>query len=297
MDSRQNVDYYKDASPESAIQDTKATIEHCHSVDPERRLLTPILTPRFAPSCTEQCLQDLGKLHKETDLPIQTHISENPNEVQLVKEMFPKQTSYADVYDAFGLLTKRTVLAHAVHLTPHEIDLVRSRDAKVSHCPISNSYIASGMCPVRDLLDAGIDVSLGTDVSGGYSPSILAAARDAAGVSRIRSATCSSDISPDRKERMKLSPEECLWMATRGGARCLGLEQKVGGFEVGMLWDAQYVDLGEEVDDDGDGGRGNVALWGKENWAERIAKWVFCGDDRNTQAVWVNGRLVSGGMG
>lgn len=85
-------------------------------------------------------------------------------------------------------------------------------------------------------------------------------------------------------------------MATRGGAKALGLEERVGGFEVGMEWDAQFVDLGAEVGEDGVGGRGGVALWGGEGWEERMAKWVFCGDERNTRAVWVGGRLVSGGL-
>jgi len=149
---------------------------------------------------------------------------------------------------------------------------------------------------VRELLDEGITVSLGTDVSGGWSSSILYAAREAGGVSRLRTALFPASITDEAKERLKLGTEELLWMATRGGAKALGLEKRVGGFEVGMEWDAQFVDLGPEIGEDGRGGMGNVALWGGEGWEERLAKWVFCGDERNTRAVWVAGRLVSGAV-
>jgi guanine deaminase len=291
MDSHIHPEYYKDASPESALADTKANIAHCFSIDPEQKLISPIITPRFAPSCTEELLSSLGTLVKETNLPIQTHISENTSEVSLVRELFPNHASYSAVYDAHGLLTPRTVLAHAIHLSPEEIALVKSRGASVSHCPTSNSYLGSGICPVRELLDAGITVGLGTDVSGGFSPSVLHSAREAGGVSRLRTAFCPPGT---ETERLKLANAEVLYMATRGGAKCLGQEDKVGAFEVGKEWDAQAVDLGAIVGPEGQGGRGGVALWGGEGWEERIAKWIFTGDERNTTAVWVSGRLVSG---
>ena len=296
MNSNIHPDYYKDASVESAIEATKATIAHIDIIDSEHKLLSPILTPRFAPSCTAALLSALGALHQETSLPVQTHISENTAEIDLVKSLFPKHQSYAGVYDANGLLGPKTVLAHACHLSRDEIALVREREAKISHCPVSNTFIGSGICPVRELLEEGIDVGLGTDISGGWSPSVLVAAREAGGVSRLRTAISKTPLADEAKDKMKLSVEECLYLATRGGANCLGLEKKVGGFEIGMYWDAQYVDLGPVIGEDGEGGRGGVELWGTEGWEEKMAKWVVGGDERNTRAVWVGGRLVSGGM-
>ncbi|MCJ1351425.1 MAG: hypothetical protein MMC33_001409 [Icmadophila ericetorum] len=297
MDSDIHLDYYRDASAESAIRDTKDTIEHIKSIDPTYSLITPIITPRFAPSCTRPLMTELGNLHKETGLPIQTHISENPGEIKMVKNMFPEYDSYAAVYDAYGLLTDKTLLAHACHFSPSEVELVKTRKSKVSHCPISNSYLGSGICPVRELLEEGIDVGLGTDVSGGWSPSILTAAREAGGVSRLRTALVDPSMEQAEKDKMKLSTEECLYLATRGGAKCVGLEKRIGGFELGMTWDAQLIDLGSLIADDGeDGGVGGVDLWGKENWEGKLAKWIHCGDDRNTKAVWVGGSLVSGSM-
>ena len=321
MDNDLNPDYLRDESPEQAVEDTKATIAHIDSIDPSHALITPIITPRFVPSCSSPLLSGLGALAKESHLPIQTHLSENTSEIALVRRQFPTHSSYSHVYDTHSLLTPKTVLAHCVHLSSEERKLLKERRSKISHCPVSNTSISSGLCPVRVLLDDGIDVGLGTDVSGGYSASILVAAREAAMVSRTLAALTaeepqSEEKSPQgvdagneaaakhstsAKDRKKLSVEECLYLATKGGAKCLGLEQKVGAFEVGMEWDAQLVELDDVaedgVDEEGEGRAdagavGPVELWGRETWGERVAKWLFCGDDRNTKKVFVRGRLV-----
>ena len=324
MDTELNPEYLRDESPEQALKDTKATITHIDSIDPNHALITPIITPRFVLSCSSPLLSGLGALAKESSLPIQTHLSENTSEVELVRQQFPTHDSYSHVYDTHGLLTPKTVLAHCVHLSPGERKLLRERGSKVSHCPVSNTSISSGLCPVRQLLDDGIEVGLGTDISGGYSASILVAAREAAMVSRTLAAVTAEEPEPERKtsrgvkgreeaemdrgtakhstsakDRKKLSVEECLYLATKGGAKCLGLEGKVGAFEVGMEWDAQFVALDDAGDEgEGDegpdvvGGSGPVELWGKETWGEKVAKWLFCGDDRNTKMVFVGGRLV-----
>lgn len=161
------------------------------------------------------------------------------------------------------------------------MDLIVERKSKISHCPASNSAITSGTAKVRWLLEKGVDVGLGTDMSGGYSPSILEAVRQAALVSR--------HVAMDGEDESKLSIEEVLYLSTRGGAKVVGLEGKVGGFGVGMEWDSQLIGFGEEEDGFMSG---PVDMFGWETWEERIAKWVYNGDDRNTLAVWVKGRLV-----
>ncbi|KAK4196276.1 putative guanine deaminase [Triangularia verruculosa] len=280
--------YYLDESPAESITKTKECIQHVLAKDPKMELITPIITPRFAPACSAPLMKELGQLARETDLPVQTHISENKNEIALVASLFPDAgKSYAEVYDTFGLLTDKTILAHAVHLTEKEADLVKKRKSKVSHCPCSNSAITSGAARVRWLLDKGIEVGLGTDMSGGYSPSVLEAARHAVLVSRH---ICMDEGSSE--ERDKLSVEEVLHLATRGGAKVVGMEDKIGGWEVGKEWDAQLVGL-HEVDSEDDGDEeGNVDVFGWESWEEKVAKWVYNGDDRNTKKVWVRGRLV-----
>ncbi|KAL2038793.1 hypothetical protein N7G274_008551 [Stereocaulon virgatum] len=297
MDSDMSPSYYRDESPQQALTDTIATITHIKTIDPTHTLLTPILTPRFAPSCTSPLLTALGSLSAQENLPIQTHISENTSEVSLVASLFPTHTSYAHVYDAHALLTPRTVLAHAIHLTPPERALISSRKSSISHCPISNTSLSSGLCRVRDLLDQGITVGLGTDTSGGYSASILAAAREASMVSRIvahltpeepsapdpttttTTTTVPQTPDPNPKPCKKLSVPESLYLATLGGASCLGLSHRIGNFAIGMDWDAQLIELGTAPD-----AEGSVA-------GEGIGD--VGGQDRgNTRRVYVRGRLV-----
>lgn len=288
---RLSPDYYVDADVDSSIEDTRRCIAHCASLAADGTrpgLVTPVITPRFAPSCSAELLAGLGALAAETGLPVQTHISENAGEITLVKQLFPGTAHYADVYDRAGLLTERTILAHAVHLSAEEVALVATRGAKVSHCPVSNMCLQSGMAPVKRLVRAGIDIGLGTDVSGGYAPSVLVAARQAALTARMVALEqrCDDDI---------VSVPEALYLATRGGAKVVGLGDRVGAFEVGMEWDALLVGLGPShasehaalnLDD------GPVDLFGWESWDEKIAKWVYTGDERNTLGVWVAGRRV-----
>jgi len=292
-------DYYRDESPEASLHATMQTIAHIDEIDPGYQLVSPILTPRFAPACSRDAMDGLTRIQKEKSLPVQTHISENKSEVQLVKDMYREASSYAAVYDNHGLLTAKTVLAHAVHLTEAEAVLVSQRESKVSHCPCSNSSLTSGEARVRWMWDKGIDIGLGTDMSGGYSPSILEAARQATLTSR-HLAMAINDDDEDGREKCKLTVEESLYLATRGGAICLGLGDKIGGFEVGKQLDAQLIGLGIVEDDGSRAGEkqsdwidaGNVDIFGWETWDERIAKWLYNGDDRNTKRVWIRGRLV-----
>lgn len=288
------VDYYRDESSSEAIKSSHKVIEHIRKLDPIGEQIAPILTPRSAVSCTSELLLALGELSSSDvqGLRIQTHISENKSEIELVRELWPESTSYTQVYDHHKLLTNRTILAHAVHLTPEERRIVASRKSKVAHCPVSNSGLASGMCPVRALLDDGITVGLGTDISGGYSPSMLEAVRQACMISQL-----TSSITGD--ERARLSLQESLYLATRGGAEVVGWEDRIGAFEVGMQWDAQLIqchsvpededhpaESAEELESD------NVAYFGWESQEDKVAKWVYGGDDRNTKMVWVGGKLI-----
>lgn len=288
MNSDLSPEYYRDASAEQSYLDSKSSIEYIRSIDPKGTIVKPIITPRFAPSCTPDCLSAMGRLAQETDTHIQTHISENKGEIDLVKSLFPDSEGYADVYDTHGLLTDKTILAHCVHLTPEERHLILARKSKISHCPASNTAITSGCAPIRSLLDEGHTIGLGTDISGGFSPSILENVRQAIWVSRHLCIQTSSDA-------VKLSTEEALYLATRGGAAVVGLQDTVGGFEVGKEWDAQMINLGSVGEFGSEAGafeEGPVDVFGWESWQDRVEKWVYSGDDRNTVAVWVKGRLV-----
>ena len=314
-------DYYRDDSLAAVLESEHECIAHARHLDATSTLVAPIITPRFAPSCTLPTLRALSDLAKSEDLRIQTHISENLSEVSLVRTIFPSHSSYASVYDATGILTPRTVLAHAVHLSPSERSLIRSRGSKIAHCPASNSALGSGICPVRTFLDEGLTVGLGTDVSGGYSPSILEAVRQACLVSRLIGFSVPhntmtappppQDEDPSQSLRQTLSSEpvtnshfnisvtEALYLGTVGGAHVLGLEGEIGGIEVGMNFDVQEIALNGTVvggtgegKEEGERRSTNVDIFGWETWEEKVEKWVWGGDDRNVRRVWVGGRCV-----
>ncbi|KAJ4313426.1 hypothetical protein N0V94_006964 [Neodidymelliopsis sp. IMI 364377] len=300
MNSDLSPEYYRDSSVETSVADSKASIDYIRSIDPTGSIVRPIVTPRFAPSCTAENLTAIGQLAKEQDTYIQTHISENKGEIALVQDLFPDSKSYTDVYHTHGLLTPKTILAHAVHLSDEERRTILQQGSSIAHCPCSNTAITSGCAPIRSLLDEGHTIGLGTDVSGGFHPSILENVRHAIWTSRHLS------MNSPLGDKAKLSTEEALYLATRGGAKVVGLQERVGGFEVGMEFDAQMIDLGGVAVGDGvavedgtvgevgiNGGEtGPVDIFGWESWAEKVEKWVYSGDDRNTIAVWVRGRLV-----
>jgi len=163
---------------EDSLRTTKEFIEHVIARPSFKNgLVIPVVTPRFVPTCTVELMQGLSALAKQYDLPIQSHISENKGEIEWVKELHPECTSYADVYDKYGLLSSKTIMAHAIYLAEEEKKLFVERGVGVSHCPLSNIALNSGFMCAQDM--TGIKMGLGTDVSGGYSPSMLSSMRSA----------------------------------------------------------------------------------------------------------------------
>lgn len=174
---RNSPDFYVEASAEASLRDALELVRYVQGL--KSPTVTPIITPRFAISCTPQLMTGLGKLAREHNLMIQSHISENEGEIAFVKSLHPESKHYADVYHSHGLLTDRTVMAHACHLLDDEVALLASTGASVAHCPNSNFTLCSGIAPVRKYLRAGIKVGLSTDMSGGYAHSMWEAMRAA----------------------------------------------------------------------------------------------------------------------
>ncbi|KAI0723963.1 Metallo-dependent hydrolase [Cerioporus squamosus] len=331
---RNSPDYYVEPSPEASVAATRDIIAHIRSLPPAQGttepLVRPILTPRFAISCTSELLSELGKLaSSDPSLAIQTHISENESEIVFTKQLFPatslpapprgetdkhksKETTYAGVYDAFGLLRENTVLAHAVHLEEAEVELIKARHAGVSHCPTSNFNLRSGCARIGMLLDRGIKVGLGTDVSGGFSPSILTAVQHASMASKVVAMRASSPPPHTRFTDRQLPVPTLLYLATLGGAEVCDLQSRIGSLAPGKAFDALVVsirsdagnpavwgaDLDEELGVRGsggepgdEGGRGKTDVEELEGLLERF---LFCGDDRNVRRVYVQGKLIGG---
>ncbi|PBK97077.1 guanine deaminase [Armillaria gallica] len=285
------------ASLGKPIDATESLIAHVRSLNfdhEQEPLVQPTLTPRFAISCSSPLLASLGKLaSSDASLRIQTHISENRSEIEFTKQLFPERTSYADVYDYFGLLRSNTILAHAVHLEPREMDLIAQRKAGISHCPTSNFNLSSGVAPVGEFLDRGIKVGLGTDVSGGYSPSILNSVQTASIAAKVIAMQTAGSKPTSRKYGgRQLSVATLLYLATLGGAEVCDLKERVGSFAAGKSFDALIINISDEG--------GNPCTANAEEKKEKVAlkgmleRLLFCGDDRNIAKVFVQGKLIGG---
>uniref|UniRef100_A0A8C9ZFD3 Guanine deaminase n=1 Tax=Sander lucioperca TaxID=283035 RepID=A0A8C9ZFD3_SANLU len=227
MDRNNSVKHYKETNQESQE-------ETCRWVS-TYPLVRPVVTPRFAPSCTGALLGQLGAIAKNNNLHIQSHISENVEEVKLVKELFPESESYTDVYHKYNLLTDKTVMAHGCYLTDAELALFRETGASLSHCPNSNISLCSGMLDVRNVLKHKVKLGLGTDVAGGYSASMLDAVRRALDTSKV--------LTIQDPEYETLTFEEVFRLATLGGSHALSLDDQTGNFEVGKDFDALRVNV------------------------------------------------------
>lgn len=273
---RNSPDFYIEKT-QDAIENEKKFIEDMKPLA-EKGLVYPVVTPRFVPSCTSELMKQLGEMGK--NLLIQSHLNENHREIIWVKELHPESKSYTHVYDEHNLLTNRTIMAHCVHMTEPEIDLMVEKGTSVAHCPSSNFTLDSGCCDVRHLLQKKMKIGLGTDVSGGPSPSIIDSMRNAI--------ICSKAIyfqkrKSDKETKYKLlNTDEVFYLATEGGANALGIGEKVGNFEIGKEFDACFVNLK----------KGALDCYGHESAHDLLDKLVYLADDRNIIKVFVKGKLV-----
>lgn len=145
-----------------SLSETLRWLENCHF-----SLVKPILTPRFTPSCTDGLMEELGKLAAERDLPVQSHLSENTGEIAWVKELHPDCAQYWESYHKYGLWKNRTLMAHCVHSDRREQEAMASSGVWAVHCAASNVNLCSGTAPVRELMERGVRVALGSDIAGG----------------------------------------------------------------------------------------------------------------------------------
>ena len=233
------VNMDRNASPElteenaaRSAEDTRRFIRECASRGYRRT--KPIITPRFVPCCTDELMEALGRIRKEYELPVQSHLSENPEEIEFVRELAPEAAFYGDAYDRFGLFGKdgRTVMAHCVYSSPEEVQRMLDNGVWIAHCPGSNMNIASGIAPVRHYLERGLRIGLGTDVAGGDSESMFRAVTDAIRASKMYWRYIDHNAKP-------LTFPEAFWLASKGGGSFFG---KVGSFEEGYAFDAVVLD-------------------------------------------------------
>ncbi|NND85216.1 MAG: guanine deaminase [Acidimicrobiia bacterium] len=271
---------YRDRSPAEGIDASAASIEAIRGLG--SRIVQPMLTPRFIPACSDELLEGLGELAESTGTLVQTHCSESDWEHDAVIERFG-HTDTA-MLDRFGLLRRSTVLAHGDHLTDEDFRRVATVGAGVAHCPLSNSYFANAVFPVRRALEAGVGVGLGTDVAGGGHPGLLPQAAHAVTVSRMLEDGVDRDRSSDARgvPESRIDVVTAFHLATAGGADVLGLP--VGRFAPGQQFDAFVVDI--------DAAASGLRRWDVDSEERLFEKLVrLAGPDAITR-VWVDGKEV-----
>lgn len=187
-------------------------------------LLSYAFSPRFAVSCSHEMMTEAASLAKKFDAYIQTHLSENHDEIACVRQRFPENTSYTDVYDSCHLLGDRTVLGHCIHLSDAEIEQLVSSKSIIAHCPTSNFFLRSGIMPLDRLQDAGLRIGLGSDVAGGPELNMWQVMRSTIEAQQARS-FYETDVRVP-------TPADALYLATLGGAMGLGLDNAIGTLDV-----------------------------------------------------------------
>ncbi|MBS7008535.1 amidohydrolase family protein [Anaerostipes sp.] len=223
-------DFYREKDAQTSVKDTREWYESVKG----RTGIRPILTPRFLPACSDSLMEQLKDFQKETGIYLQSHLSENPGEVEWVKDLAPTSEFYGDAYDRFELFGNhgKTVMAHCVYSGAEERALMKKRGVYAAHCPQSNLNLSSGIAPVRVMMEEGLHVGLGTDIAGGASLSILRAMTDAVQVSKMYWRYLDQDKKP-------LSASEAFYLGTKGGGSFFG---KAGSFEPDCEFDAVILD-------------------------------------------------------
>lgn len=263
-------DYLREESAEeSGIQ----TVEWIKDVLHKKYQNTmPILTPRFTPSCSDELMENLKKIQMYYQIPVQSHLSENPGEIAWVKELCPWSEFYGDAYDRFGLFGAdcKTVMAHCVYSGKEEQQRMKENGVFIAHCPESNMNLSSGVAPVRTFLKEGLHVGIGSDVAGGSTENLFKAMALAIQASKLRWRMQDDSLKP-------LTLEEVFYIATKGGGEFFG---NVGSFEPGFELDAVVLNDTRIVHSQ------NLDV------RERLERMIYLADEREVRAKYVRGREI-----
>lgn len=292
-------------APAGLVEDTASSLaqslELCqtwHGRDGGR--LQYAFSPRFAPTCSAELLAGAGRLAAQTAAYVQTHLSENLEELAWVKELFPECHDYTDVYAKAGLLGPRTLLGHGIHLAPEERAVIRAAGATIVHCPRSNAFLQSGIMPLRRWLEEGLSVGLGTDVGAGPSLDLWTEMAFACMASKLNFASQRNlsaslanlgEFSATQRARITealgltaeapVDQTQALRLATLEGARALGLDAVTGSLEAGKEADFIVVDP-SRVDP--------AVQRGAEPAAQVLSRLLYRAEPAMVRATYVRGR-------
>ncbi len=253
---------------QTSYDQSKELIDKWHN---KNRALYAI-TPRFAPTSTPEQLEVSGALYRESEgVYVQSHVSENVDEISWVAELFPQATSYLDVYNGFDLLGPRTLYGHGVHFSDADIEMVKDTDTSIIHCPTSNLFLGSGLFEFQKFKDVGARVALGTDVGGGTSLSPFATMKAAYEIAQFRN--------------YSLTPFEAFYLLTLGGAEALHLGDKIGRIAPGYEADLTVVNLtSTEIISN--------RMKQSNELAEILFSQIIMADDRAIRTTYANGKQV-----
>jgi guanine deaminase len=253
---------------QSGYDDSKKLLEKWNI----RGRLGYAITPRFSPTSTPDQLSAVGALWGEfPDCLMQTHLSEQVDEVAWVADLYPQARDYLDTYEAHGLLGSGALYGHAIYLTERERARILDVDAALVHCPTSNTFIGSGLFDMSGLMAEGQRIGLATDTGGGSSFSMLRTMAAAYEVAQLRGTA--------------LHAAQLYWLATVGSARALRLDGKIGNLAVGMEADLVVLNLASTP------AIAQRSAMANDFW-EALFPTIMMGDDRAVSAVWIDGELV-----
>ncbi|OED50316.1 guanine deaminase [Rhodobacteraceae bacterium (ex Bugula neritina AB1)] len=253
---------------QSAYDDSEALIARWHGTD----RLEYAISPRFSPTSTPEQLEAMGALWaKHPECLMQTHLSEQTDEIAWVKSLFPQARDYLDTYEEFGLLGAKGLYGHAIHLEDRERHRLRDYGAALIHCPTSNTFIGSGLFDMAGLMAEGQRIGLATDTGGGSSFSMLRTLAAAYEIGQLRGTP--------------LHAAQLLWLATQGSATALRMEDKIGNAAAGMEADLVVLDLASTP------AIAQRAARAEDIW-EAVFPTIMMGDDRAIAEVWIGGRRV-----
>lgn len=251
---------------QSAYDDSKGLLEKWHGTG----RLSYVITPRFAPTSGPEQLEALGGLWAEhPECLMQTHISEQVEEIDWVASLFPDARDYLDVYESFGLAGPGAILGHAIHLTPRERARILERDMSLVHCPTSNAFIGSGLFDMAGLAAAGHRIGLATDTGGGSSFSMLRTMAAAYEIAQLSGHA--------------LHPAQLWYLATLGSARALRLDAEIGTLTPGSEADLTIINLASTP------AISQRAERATDFW-QALFPTIMMGDDRAIRQVWVGGK-------
>ncbi|WP_314547919.1 guanine deaminase [uncultured Gemella sp.] len=283
-DKTMNPDFYRDNSTKEAIENTEKFIIDVQTLAKDVfQGVYPVITPRFVPSCTDNALLELGKLAKKYNCYIQSHCSESDWEHNFVIDRFGKRDS--EVLDQFGLLTDKSIMAHGNFIDSDDADIFKKKKSSVCHCPISNSYFANAVFPVNQLKKQGLNICLGTDISGGFSPSLYDNIKHSVMASRMLNDGVDNKLSAENRgtNNARVSVFEAFYLATTGGGEALKLP--LGIFKEGYICDFQVIDINSP---------NNKLPNFLDNEEDKylLQKILYLSTSENIREVWVQGKQI-----